>query len=206
MMDFTPSMLPNAIRKLFELNHYSVEGPIQIHGAEIDLVAHPKADPFGAPIYIEATVEYVDNSKYGLDVGKLAMVAELEPRARKLIVSSTGFSAPVAERARATGIDTLTYDDLFKKFERFEPYISLSLGDTAVATELRRLSDIYEEPDFSDSYGKEQATSFLTDWKNTHSNMGKWLLITGEYGTGKTALTGVLHFAFYPVTPEPRQP
>ncbi len=76
------------------------------------------------------------------------MIAELEPAARKLIVSSKGFSAPVAERAKATRIETLTYSDLFKKFVRFEPYVSSFLGDTPEAVELRRLSDIYEEPEF----------------------------------------------------------
>ena len=88
MTKFTATSLPTAIQNLFELNHYAVEGPIKIHGAEIDLVARPMSDPFGEPIYIEATIEYVDNEKYGKDVGKLAMIAELEPAARKLIVSS----------------------------------------------------------------------------------------------------------------------
>ena len=194
MQEFTPSTLPSAVRKLFELNHYSVEGPIQINGAEIDLVARQLADPFGAAIYIEVTVENVDNSKYGNDLTKLSMVDQIEPFARKLIVSSSGFTAPVVERAKAANIDTFTYSDLFKKFERFEPYISLSLGDTQLAIELSRLSGIYEEPDFADTHGSEKATSFLTGWKNSPSNVGKWLLITGEYGTGKTALTKVLQY------------
>ena len=205
MTEFTESTLPRAIQTLFELNHYLVEGPIQVHGAEVDLVARPKADPFGAPIYIEATIEYVNNSKYGRDIGKLAMIAELEPGARKLIVSSQGFSAPVVERAKATRIETLTYGDLFKKFERFEPYITSYLGDTQEAAELRRISDIYEEPEFCDAHGQEQATKFLTGWKNSKSSAGHWLLITGEYGTGKTALTKVLQYRWlreYETKPE----
>ena len=191
---FTATTLPAAIRKLFESNHYSVEGPVQIHGAEIDLVARPKTDPFGAPIYIEATIEYVNNDKYGKDVGKLAMIGELDPSARKLIVSSEGFSLPVKERAETTKIETLTYQELFKKFEQFESYVSICLDDSKTATELRRLSKIYEEPNFSDRHGTEQATAFLTDWKNSDSSTGSWLLITGEYGTGKTALSKVLQY------------
>lgn len=205
MTEFSATTLPNAIQKLFEMNHYDVEGPIQIHGAEVDLVARPIADPFGATVYIEATIEYVDNQKYGKDVGKLAMIAELEPGSRKLIVSSKGFSAPVAERANATRIETLTYNDLFKRFERFEPYVSSILGDTSESAELRRLSDIYEEPEFADSHGHDQATTFLTDWKNSHSSVGRWLLITGEYGTGKTALTKVLQYRWlseYQINPQ----
>ena len=205
MTTFTACTLPTAIRKLFEANHYSVKGPIQLHGAEIDLVAEPKADPFGAPIYIEATIEYVTNSKYGKDVGKLAMIAQIEPQARMLIVSEKGFSAPVKERARMTNIETLTYDDLFQKFEQFEPYITFSLGNTATASELRRLSEIYEEPNFSDQFGTDQATSYLTEWKNTDLETGHWLLVTGEYGTGKTALTKVLQYRWlneYRKTPD----
>ena len=194
MTTFTASSLPNAIKKLFESNHYSVEGPVQIHGAEIDLVASTKADPFGAPIYIEATIEYVDATKYGKDVGKLAMMAQLDPQATKLIVSSRGFSLPIKERARKTRIETLTYGELFKKFEQFDPYISRCIDQTDVAKELRRLSDIYEEPNFLDRHGSEQATAFLTNWKNSPSTAGKWLLVTGEYGTGKTALTKVLQY------------
>ena len=194
MTNFTASSLPIAVKKLFESNHYTVEGPIHIHGAEIDLVATPKADPFGAPIYIEVTTEHVDNSKYGKDVGKLAMMAEVDPQARRLIVSSSGFTLQVQERAAATRIETLTYAQLFKKFEQFDPYITGCLDQADLANELRRLSDIYEEPNFQDAHGNEQATSFLTDWKNDKSTAGKWLLITGEYGTGKTALTKVLQY------------
>ena len=197
MTNFTASGLPIAVKKLFESNHYTVEGPIHIHGAEIDLVATPKADPFGAPIYIEVTTEHVDNSKYGKDVGKLAMMAEIDPQARRLIVSSSGFTLQVQERAAATRIETLTYAQLFKKFEQFDPYITGCLDQADLANELRRLSDIYEEPNFQDAHGNEQATSFLTDWKNDNSTAGKWLLITGEYGTGKTALTKVLQYRWF---------
>ena len=192
MDKFTKTTLPKAIRRLFELNQYSVEGPIRLHGAEIDLVARPDTDPFGAPIYIEATTEYVDNTKYGKDLTKFIIISQTDPQAVKLIVSSSGFTVPVVERARGARIQTLTYQDLFRKFERFEPYISSFLGDTPSGRELRQLSTIYEEPIFSDAHGSEKATSFLTDWKNSTSHGGQWLLVTGEYGTGKTALTRVL--------------
>ena len=79
MTQFTPDSLVAAVTQLFELNNYRVEGPIQVHGAEVDLVATPLGDPFGRKVYIEATVEHVDNTKYGKDVGKLAMIANLEP-------------------------------------------------------------------------------------------------------------------------------
>jgi len=65
--------------------------------AQLRLVARPKGNPFGAPIYIEATVEFVDNDKYGKDMGKLAMLRQLEPDAQLLIVSTKGFSLPVKE-------------------------------------------------------------------------------------------------------------
>ena len=77
MTQFTPDSLVAAVTQLFELNNYRVEGPIQVHGAEVDLVATPLGDPFGRKVYIEATVEHVDNTKYGKDVGKLAMIANL---------------------------------------------------------------------------------------------------------------------------------
>src|SRR6188768_3412586 len=77
MTDFDKDELPNAIATLFRLNNYSVRGPVLIHGAEIDLVATPIGGPFPTPIYIEATIEYVDNDKYGKDVTKLAMVGTM---------------------------------------------------------------------------------------------------------------------------------
>lgn len=192
MDNFTPTSLIDAIRRLFELNHFEVSGPIQMHGAEIDLVATPLSDPFSTPIYVEATVEYVDNDKYGKDVGKLAMISALLPGARKLIVSARGFTLPVKERAEATQISTLTYDELFSKFECFEKYISHFLGRSDESEELRILSDVYEEPDFEDAIGKERATEYLSNWRISKSEKKGWLIITGEYGTGKTALTKIL--------------
>ena len=56
--DFTPQTLPPAVRSLLELNHFSVEGPLQISGAEIDLIATPKTIPLMGKLYIEVTTSY----------------------------------------------------------------------------------------------------------------------------------------------------
>ena len=194
MPDFDSATLPAAIRSLFELNHYQVEGPVQIHGAEIDLVARSLSDPFGQPIYIEVTVEYVDNDKYGKDVGKLAMVGELEPGCQRLIVSSKGFSLPVTERAEKSRIRTLTYDDLFRRFERFDRYVTALSGESDSGQALASLNAIYEEPNFRDSLGEDPATGFLTRWRDNAAGGPGWIVVTGEYGTGKTALTRVLQY------------
>lgn len=191
--DFDSVTLPAAVRSLFELNHYQVEGPVQIHGAEIDLVARSLTDPFAEPIYMEVTVEYVDNDKYGKDVGKLAMIGELEPGCQRLIVSSKGFSLPVTERAEKSRIRTLTYDDLFRRFERFDRYVTAP-GESESGQALASLNAIYEEPNFRDSLGEEPATSFLTGWRDEAVGRPGWIVVTGEYGTGKTALTKVLQY------------
>jgi NACHT domain-containing protein len=191
----TPESLPTAIRGLFELNNYSVEGPLQIHGAEVDLLARPKGNPFGASVYIEATVEYVDNDKYGKDLGKLAMIRELEPDAQLLIVSTKGFSLPVKERAEKTRILTFTYLELFAKFEQFEPYLEACIrADTTQAHELAALNSIYEEPFFDDKVGVDSATAYLNAWRTNADPRRRWLIVVGEYGTGKTALTKVLQY------------
>lgn len=189
--DFDAQSLPAAISALFEMNNYDVTGPVQIHGAEIDLVATPKADPFGAKVYIEATIEYVDNEKYGKDVGKLALVAAKEPTARRLIVSARGISLPVQERAKESGIDTLTYRELFSRFERFDGYFT-KITDGDFGRELDALLNIYEEPNFEDDHGVDRATRWLEGWYLETTVESPWLIVTGEYGTGKTALTKVL--------------
>ena len=191
---FNSITLVSAVQQLFELNNYQVEGPIKINGAEIDLVVTPLGDPFGRRIYIEVTVEYVDNEKYGKDLTKLAMMATLDPQSQKIIISSSGFSLPVKERSRDTNILTLTYDELFQRFEKFDPYISRHTGDTDEAKFLKSLASVYEEPNFEDSWGREVATQYLTDWKNRSDAENRWIVITGEYGTGKTALTQILHY------------
>ncbi|MFH1136974.1 MAG: pentapeptide repeat-containing protein [Pseudomonadota bacterium] len=194
MTKFTPESLPHAVASLFRLNHYKVDGPIQMYGAEIDLVARPLADPFGVPVYIEVTVEYVDNKKYGNDMTKFGLVREVEPTAQMLIISSTGFSLPVRERASRSRITTLTYEELFKKFQRFDAYAEVATGDTSLADELRRLDAIYEEPDFVDDLGQHKATKYITEWRDSADASNKWLVVVGEYGTGKTALTRVLQY------------
>lgn len=190
---FTPDSLVEAITSLFKLNNYTVDGPEQVHGAEIDLIARPQTDPFAQPIYIEATVEYVDNTKYGKDVTKLAMVAHNEPQSRRVIVSSSGFTKNVRERAKATGIECLTYEELFSRFEQFEGYVRHVAGEDEVGSELAKLSSVYEEPSFDDARGRHPATPWLDQWL-TSGTKHRWIVVTGEYGTGKTALTKVLQY------------
>lgn len=194
MNSYTPTSLVTAVTQLFQLNNYHVSGPTKVHGAEVDLVATPLADPFGRRIYIEVTIEYVDNEKYGKDVGKLAMLGELDRDAQRLIVSSSGFSLPVQERARQTRIETLTYDALFQRFEKFEPYVNAFSPETDVGSALEALTSVYEPPQFDDGSGTEFAIDFLTTWKDSPVPEQRWIVVTGEYGTGKTALTKVLHY------------
>jgi hypothetical protein len=195
MSTFTPASLVKAIKNLFELNHYDVTGPHQIHGAEVDLLAKPRNNPFAPPIYIEATIEHVDNDKYGKDVGKLAMIGELDRDAQRLIISSSGFSLPVRERAEQSRIKCLTYDDVFKGFEKFDLYVSTFLSpDTEQGQVASTLDRVYEEPFFEDKAGKETATGFLKKWRDNKKSTNGWLIITGEYGTGKTALTKVIQY------------
>lgn len=191
-MEFDARSFPEAIRSLFELNQYIVQGPSKLHGAEIDLVARPTTGPFDVSIYVEATVELVDNAKYGKDLTKLALFREAEPEAQLLIVSSKGFTKEVKERAQATRIHTMTYSELFSKFERFQPYIDSMLDPAGKGKDAAALATIYEEPTLSDAHGNDVATEYLTHWRDNPSPHSSWLIVTGEYGTGKTALTRVL--------------
>lgn len=192
MSSFTSTSLPEAVSKLLRLNHYRVEGPVHVHGSEIDLVATSLTDPFAAKLYIEVTVEYVDTAKLGKDLTKLVMISKIDPTARTLIVSSTGFTVNVRERAEVANVMTRTYDELFKMFEKFEPYVDQFLGDGHVAKELQDLSERYQPPHFDDSHGRSPALEWLDGWLDKSSGSESWLIVVGEYGTGKTALTRMI--------------
>lgn len=62
-VSFTEESLPIAIGNLFKMNNYDVEYDINVHGAQIDIVAKSKGDPFALPVYIEATIEHVSTEK-----------------------------------------------------------------------------------------------------------------------------------------------
>src|SRR6185437_573041 len=149
-------------------------------------------DPFAPSIYIECTIEHVDNNKYGKDVTKFILIKEKDPGAKCLCISSTGFSLPVIERARESRIDTLTYEELFARFQQFSPYVKAVLDSGDAADELKSLAARYEEPFFEDPIGKDPATDYLTTWRDSTDRANRWLIVVGEYGTGKTALTKML--------------
>lgn len=185
---FTPEALPLAVGNLFAMNNYDVVYDVKINGAQVDIIAKSKSDPFMNSVYIEATIEYVNNTKYSKDTTKFVMIREQFPDSKLLCVSSTGFTADVRERAAKSRIETLTYDELFARFEKFSPYLNYVLSDEAVTS----LVDTYEEPFFQDSKGHEMANAWLKRWKAYASSESKWLIILGEYGTGKTTLTRIL--------------
>ncbi len=185
---FTADSLPKAIGNLFEMNHYDVRYDIHVHGAQIDLAVTAKGDPFAVPIYIEATVEYVSNDKYAKDSTKFLLIRNREPGAKLLCISSTGFTAGVKERARESGVEALTYTELFSKFEKFTPYLDY----VQTNKDINSLIASYEEPLFNDEKGIDSATVWLNRWRSFAPDDAKWLIILGEYGTGKTSLTRVL--------------
>lgn len=184
-LTFDEKSLPLAIGQLFELNNYSVEYSKKIHGAEVDVVATSKGDPFAPAIYVEATIQYVDNTKYGKDLTKFSLVKVKDPGAVCLCISTSGFTPDVAERAAQTGIQTKSYRDLFTSFEKFAPYAALIESDIAI----KSLLATYEEPFFRDAAGEQLATQWLNNWKGSTDTKASWLVVLGEYGTGKTALT-----------------
>ena len=185
---FTAASLPLAIGNLFAMNNYDVRYDIHVHGAQIDLAVTAKGDPFAVPMYIEATIEYVTNDKYAKDSTKFLLIRNREPGAKLLCVSSTGFTAGVSERALESGIEALTYDQLFARFEKFAPYVDYALANEETQT----LAKAYEEPMFNDSRGVELAGPWLNRWRGYAPDEAKWLIILGEYGTGKTSLTRIL--------------
>lgn len=185
---FTELSLPVAIGNLFIMNNYHVEYDVHVHGAQIDLIATAKGDPFAVPIYVEATIEYVTNDKYAKDSTKFLLINSKSPGSKMLCISSTGFTANVKERAKESGVEALTYEELFAKFEKFTPYMELALSDRDTLS----LVSTYEEPLFNDSKGIGPAIKWLNYWKGFAPDEAKWLIVLGEYGTGKTSLTRVL--------------
>jgi hypothetical protein len=181
----TAGELPLAVGKLFELNNYTVEYGKKVHGAEVDLVARAKGNPFAPVVYIEATVQYVDNTKYGKDMTKFSLLRTKDPACSCICLSSAGFTLDVKERAAETNIQTLTYVELFTKFEKFDPYVELITESSVI----NQLMNSYEEPFFKDRRGEEIATTWLNEWKESRQPSMNWLVVLGEYGTGKTALT-----------------
>lgn len=186
----TADQLPHAIGSLFELNNYNVEYGKKIHGSEIDIVATSKNDFLAPVVYIEATVQYVDVIKYGKDLTKFSLVRNLDASCRCLSVSTEGFTPDVEERAKQTNIITQTYNQLFSKFENFSPYTDRILSSKSVGL----LVETYEEPYFKDSSGEVLASNWLKDWRDGKTDKSNWLVVLGEYGTGKTALTLKLQF------------
>jgi len=78
-MQLDKNTLPLAIGSILKQNNYSVEYSVKFSGAEMDIVATPIGNPFSSKVYIEATVEYVDNTKYGKDVTKFILLREIDP-------------------------------------------------------------------------------------------------------------------------------
>ena len=190
MSDLNSVTLPRAVGELFALNDHEVQYGREINGAEVDIIAKSISNPFMPTVYIEATVEHVNNDKYAKDLTKFAMLRQIDPQCICIIVSTQGFSGPVRERAEKTSIECLTYDDLFKRFEKFSPYIERVLN----SPENNAFVSSYEEPFLSDANGEQLATSWLSEWLEMSGTGRDWLIVLGEYGTGKTSLTRVLQY------------
>ena len=187
---FTADTFPNAIASLFQMNNYDVQANVHIHGAQIDLLAHSKSDQFAPTIYIEATIEFVGTAKYGKDATKFMLVRTKDPSCVCICVSNVGFTAEVKERASASGVRTITYSDLFRSFEKFGAYVDHILEDESI----KEFEAMYEEPLFADAKGQHPATNWLSNWRISDAPDMRWLIVLGEYGTGKTSLTRILQY------------
>ncbi len=184
----TPEELQSAVEQLFRLNNYDVAGPLQLDGASVDIRATPRGGLFPRPVYVEVTVQRVDVAKFGKDLTKFHACRMETPECDFLVVSSSGFTEGLEHRAPA-GVRLLTYDQLFAQFERFAAYERAVLTEGRLFDELERLAAVYEEPEFADPVVR--ATEELDTWLAAPTS-DPWLIVVGEYGTGKTALSKIL--------------
>ncbi|MFJ4810255.1 NACHT domain-containing protein [Streptomyces longwoodensis] len=178
---------------LFESNGYSVSEAVEISGLEVPVVAKQLAGLGEQRVFIETSVDQVNTtSRYEKMLAKLCSLGRQFPGSQQVLVSSAGFTDDARSQARSLGVLTYTYEDLFHQFERTDPYVEHVLGTSDFAQSLRELDLVYEEPDFVDSHGTQKATEWLTDWAALDNASSRWVVVVGEYGTGKTALTRVL--------------
>jgi len=187
----TPDEAESAVKELFRLNGYEVTGPLSIKSASVDIRATRIGDPFAPPVYIEVTTSHVDVNKLSLDLTKYLACRELSPGCTFIVVSTKGFTQSSVERAPSE-VRLLTYDELAASFERFHPYQRSVLSDGHLAQELLRLAEVYEPPHFDLDGRLEPALNRLHEWVSDNEAPSGWLIVVGEYGTGKTALTQVL--------------
>ncbi len=120
-----------------------------------------------------------------------------------LVVTTAEVEEGAARTAAASGGRVLTLPELEEEFDRVGPYLTWVLSDhtptsemlgdgSVVKATLRELERVYVEPDFSDQHGEHPATEAMTRWLNAETSRVPWVMITGTYGTGKTALTRIL--------------
>ncbi|TDE90075.1 NACHT domain-containing protein [Occultella glacieicola] len=186
-----PEEAESAVAELFRLNGYDVTGPLMVKSASVDLKAERIGDPFAGPVFIEVTTEKVDATKLGKDLTKYYACNEQHPGCAFVIVSTNGFTQSVRERAPAR-VELLTYETLASRFEKFHPYQRAVLSEGDLAQELLRLADVYEPPQFDFGTRLEPALATLHSWVEDETTGPGWLIVVGEYGTGKTALTQML--------------
>ncbi|ADG73709.1 putative signal transduction protein with Nacht domain [Cellulomonas flavigena DSM 20109] len=187
----SPDEVEAAVASLFRLNGYEVAGPLQIQSASVDIRADRIGDPFAKPVFVEVTTERVDTTKLGKDLTKYYACNEAYPGCTFLIVSTEGFTQSVVERS-PKNVELLTYEALAARFEKFHPYQSAVLTEGHLAQELLRLADVYEPPHFDFDTRLEPALEALHEWIEDSESGSGWLIVVGEYGTGKTALTQML--------------
>jgi len=175
------------VRRTLELNHYDIISS-EITEAQAKTVrARLAGNPF-APSLVIAVAHVTAEHQHARNLAQ----TEVDANAVILSILPTGAACELVVAGEGGGMRCLTLDDFLTSFSQFEKYISAVTVEGELAAELTKLMEVYEEPDFSDAIGEQSATSWLSDWYLQSNDSTPWLVIVGEYGTGKTALTKLL--------------
>lgn len=185
--------LAEEARRLFQLNNYDLEGPLTLNNQHIDFCATPRLAPsLAAATYVVVRPRGIDVSQYQIDAAVFAAIRHKNRRASIIYLAQAEPDPQVLKLAESSDIDVVSITALRKRFAQFEPYVNYVLKKGDIASKLAEMDRIYEESSFNDPHGQVSATKFLTDWLRGNSNAPPWIVVTGDYGTGKTALTQVL--------------
>jgi len=90
-----------AVAALYDCGGWVVDYDVTISGCQVDLVARKPVAGIQHSIAVECTLERVTARKFGADFAHLMSIRTQHPQYRLCIVSASGFSRGVKDRADA---------------------------------------------------------------------------------------------------------
>ncbi len=185
----------NDVAKIYRLLGFNVKNIVSTGGENIDFIVEQKIGGINVRAAVKCSGRRITSNECNQILTSSNAIREKHPAWRWIAVSAKGFAPDARDALEKTGVSCLTYSELLGALAPLDRYVESIISKYEKwARNKWNGRDCFIRPELETdiAYEKHPALSYFGKWLG--DDRSNSLIISGDFGTGKTTLIEFLSY------------